>query len=108
MTTVARRFLEDIYLKRVTEWPAGGTIQPVDLTKASPIRRRFSDAVMERPVEAVRAFWQQRIFSGRGVPPPELEHESDVVAYVQAHPNSIGYVSDEAPIGSAKALTITE
>src|SRR5262245_29898277 len=72
-TTVDRRFLADTFLKKVTRWPNGDLIRPVDQNADSAVRRRFSDDVIERSVEAVRSYWQQQIFSGREVPPPEVD-----------------------------------
>ena len=46
-------------------------IRPVDLRPNAATRRLFSERMLRRSVAAVRSYWQQRIFSGRGVPPPE-------------------------------------
>jgi hypothetical protein len=54
----------------------------------------------------VKAYWQQLIFSGRDVPPPELESDDAVVAYVLAHRGSIGYVSGMAELKNARVLAI--
>ena len=59
-----------------------------------------------RSPAAVRNYWQQRIFTGRGVPPPELASEEAVIKYVTDHPNAIGYVSGAAPLGGAAAATV--
>jgi hypothetical protein len=57
-------------------------------------------------VQAVRAYWQQLIFSGRGVPPVELESDEAVVAFVLKYPGAVGYVSGATNIGNAKALRV--
>jgi len=54
----------------------------------------------------VRSYWQQRIFSGRGVPPPEVDSDADVVRFVLKYRGSVGYVSGRAEIGKAKVLTV--
>ena len=90
---VNRRFLADAFLKKTTRWDHGETIRPVDQTSDSPVRRRFSDEVLKRSVAAVRNYWQQIIFAGRGVPPPELNGDEDVVQYVADHTGAVGYIS---------------
>jgi ABC-type phosphate transport system substrate-binding protein len=104
-TSVTRAFASDAFLKRVTRWPDGQTIQPVDLPSSSPIRQRFAREVLGRSVPAVRSYWQQLIFSGRGVPPPELSDRS-AVAYVLTHRGAIGYVPAGTTLGRARVLAI--
>ena len=41
----------------------------------------------------MKNYWQQLIFSGQDVPPPELKTDDEVIQYVIKNPNSIGYVS---------------
>ena len=79
---------------------------PVDLKPDSAVRRRFSEHVLNRSVAAVKSYWQQRIFSGRGVPPPELESEQAVLAYVTKHRGAVGYVSTTAEVGNVRVIRI--
>lgn len=103
---VDRGFLEDAFLKKVTTWPSGEVIRPVDLASSSPVRRKFTDDVLRRSVEAVKGYWQQRIFSGRDVPPPELDGDDDVVKYVIKHDGAVGYVSGGANLNGSKVLSV--
>lgn len=102
--SVERTFVASGFLKKVTRWEGGQLIQPVDLNSQSKLRARFSEQVLDRSVAAVRNYWQQRIFSGRDVPPPEVESESAVVKYVAKHPGAIGYVSEKAELRGVKVL----
>jgi hypothetical protein len=103
---VDRKFLEDALLKKITRWPTGDVVRPVDLTPRSPVRRKFSEEVLKRSVEAVKNYWQQRIFAGRDLPPPELDTDDDVVRYVTQHEGALGYVSGAADLKGAKVLTV--
>jgi ABC-type phosphate transport system substrate-binding protein len=106
-TSVSRAFLADVFLKKKTRWPGDKAIRPVDLDPKSSARQRFSDQVLRRSTGAVRNYWRQLIFSGRGVPPPELDHERDVIAYVGKHEGAIGYVSASAgPLVGVKILAV--
>jgi ABC-type phosphate transport system substrate-binding protein len=104
--SVERKFLEDAFLKKITRWPSDTTIRPVDLPASSPVRRRFTEEVLERTLESVKSYWQQRIFSGRDVPPPELDTDDDVVAYVRKHDGAVGYVSGRADVSGVKVLEV--
>lgn len=81
------------FLKKKKTWPSGQTVQPVDQMDGSPVRRAFSRAVLDKDVGAVRSYWQTQIFSGRAVPPPEKASDAAVLAFVEANPGAIGYVS---------------
>jgi hypothetical protein len=103
---VSREFVSDAFLKKVTRWSHDETIRPVDLSPKAATRRLFSERVLKRSVAAVRHYWQQRIFSGRGVPPPELDDELAVVRYVLKYPGAIGYVPGGTPLEGAKVVAI--
>jgi hypothetical protein len=105
-TSLRADFLQDAFLKKKTRWPNDVVIRPTDLTTHAPARVRFSEEVLGRPVAAVRSYWEQRIFSGRDVPPPEMESDAAVVAYVLKHEGAIGYVSATAELGGAKVVTV--
>jgi ABC-type phosphate transport system substrate-binding protein len=103
---VEKRFLQRAFLKKVTEWPDGAVIQPVDLRSDSATRRVFAEDVLNRSVGAVKSYWQQRIFSGRALPPPELDSEEAVVEYVLTHLGAVGYVSDRVDTRAVKVIAI--
>jgi ABC-type phosphate transport system substrate-binding protein len=105
--SIGRTFLQDAFLKKTRRWPNEGVIQPVDLAPTSSARSSFTHEVLGRSVEAVRAYWQQRIFSGRDVPPPELASDERVIAYVLSHEEAIGYVSGLTPLAGAKVVSVT-
>ena len=98
--------LTDVFLKRRTRWEDGEKVYPVDLKATSPVRERFSQSVLKRSVAAVRNYWQQRIFSGRALPPPELDSEKAVVRYVANHPGGIGYVGGDTELAGVKVLSV--
>ncbi len=106
-TAIDRKFLEDAFLKKVSRWSNDTAIRPADLPPSSAVRGRFTRDVLARSVAAVRAYWHQRIFSGRGVPPPELLSDERVVAYVLEHEGAIGYVSASAAIASDRVIRVT-
>lgn len=104
--SVDRKFLADAFFKRVTRWGHLEAIRPVDLRPDAPARLAFSEAVLRRSVAAVKTYWQQAVFAGRDVPPPELETEDEVVRFVLRNPGAVGYVSGAANIGNARVLPV--
>jgi ABC-type phosphate transport system substrate-binding protein len=104
--SLSRSFVTNAFLKKVTSWKDGERMRPVDQRPDAAVRQAFSEHVLRRSVAAVRSYWQQRIFSGRDVPPPELDSDEKVVSYVESHVGAIGYVSGEAKLGEAREVSV--
>lgn len=106
VSVVDRSDLSRMFLKKLTRWPDGALVQPVDLHVDSDVRKHFTEHVLGRTVAAVRSYWQQAIFSGRQVPPTEFETDAEIVAYVLRNQGAIGYVSPGAAPGNARLLEV--
>ena len=100
VTTLSAEEVSKIFFKKTHRWTNGLDVVPVDLPESAPAREAFSAAVHGKSVGAVRAYWQQQIFSGRAVPPAEKSSDEQVVAFVRSTPGAIGYVSAGAPLSS--------
>ncbi len=98
-----------LFMRKLRRWPDGAPAEPVDLAPGAPARDAFTRAVLGKSVGTVRAYWQQRIFSGAEVPPPEKPDDAAVLAYVRTHPAAVAYVSDAAALPSGvRELAVTE
>ena len=106
ITALSKDDLAAIYLKRTTRWPDGTTARPVDITRSVPVREHFSRAVLGRSTGAMVAYWQQQIFSGRGVPPTELASEAAVIRFVRDNPGAVGYVSPDADVRGVRVVEV--
>jgi len=107
ISSMTRAEVSRIFLKKTTKLN-GTKALPVDLVSNNPVRQSFSRYIHRRPFSAIKAYWQQQIFSGRGVPPPEKDSDRAVVFYVWGNPGAIGYVSASAKTEGVKILKITE
>src|SRR5258708_1572374 len=105
-SSVDRKFVADAFLKKISRWPDGESVHPVDLSPDAPARARFSEEIVRRSVSAVKSYWQQLVFSGRDVPPPEMDHDEDVISFVLRFPGGIGYVSGAANVDRVKVVTV--
>jgi len=101
---VSSEFLADAFLKKAVHWDHGASIRAADQRTDSAVRRAFSTTILKRTVAAVRNYWQQRIFSGREVPPPEFDSDAAVIHYVQKHDGGVGYVSPDAALDGVKVI----
>lgn len=104
--SVDRDFVRDAYLKKSTEWGNGDTIHPIDLASKFRERDRFTEQVIRKTPAQLRTYWNQQIFSGKGVPPPEADAVADVIDYVVSTKGAIGYVPVDVDVGKAKILKL--
>src|SRR5690349_5976275 len=103
-TSVSADFVRKAYLHKATEWSDGTTIRPVDAKVA--VRTRFTKEILKKTPQQLKSFWNQQIFSGKGVPPPVVDSAADVVTYVMKNPGAIGYVPASADTGRAKVIEV--
>ena len=79
----------------------------VDQGKSAGVRDAFSKTALGRPATAVATYWQQQIFAGKDVPPAEKGSDADVLAFVRANPEAIGYVAAGTDLGAGiKAVAL--
>ena len=106
--SLTRGELSAIYMKRTKSWRGGREIVPVDHFATVRVREEFSRAIHGKSVAYVTRYWQRLIFSGRGIPPPQLPSDAAVLELVQAHPGAIGYVSRATKPGDGvKVIAVT-
>jgi ABC-type phosphate transport system substrate-binding protein len=106
VSVVSRKELAGVYLKKTAKWRDGTLAVPVDLPEDAPARAGFSRDVLGKPTQAVKAYWNQQIFSGRSAPPAEKRSDADVVAFVRSTPGAVGYVSASTPTPGVKLLAV--
>jgi ABC-type phosphate transport system substrate-binding protein len=91
--------LSRIFLRRDTHWVDSRPVLPVDQPRNSVVRSAFTTGVHGRTVGAVNSYWQQQIFSGGEIPPPERANDQAVLEFVRNNPAAIAYVRSGTPLG---------
>ncbi|MFT3836903.1 MAG: hypothetical protein QM723_07895 [Myxococcaceae bacterium] len=105
LASIDREKLSRIFLKKQSHWDSGEAANPVDQADGAA-REAFSRTVLDKTPGAVKSYWQQLIFSGRDVPPPQKQSDLEVVEFVKNHPGAVGYVSASAPADGVKILKV--
>lgn len=106
ITNIDRDLLRNAFLKKEAVWHNGETIRPIDLSSKSTVRVRFTRVVLKKTAAQLKTYWSQQIFSGKGVPPPELPTPADVISYVMANPGAVGYVPADVDPRSARVIEV--
>jgi ABC-type phosphate transport system substrate-binding protein len=104
--SLTRRELSALFLGRKTAWPDGTKAVPIDQVETSAVRVAFSRDVHGRKPTAVKSYWLQILFSGRGVPPVEKAGDDQVLEGVRARAGAVGYVAAGAHTDGVKVLEI--
>ena len=106
ITSIDRDFLRGVFLKKESDWNHGETIRPVDLSAKFVAREQFTHDVLRKTAAQLRSYWNQQIFSGKGVPPPEADSPRDAIAYVLANPGAVGYLPADVDPGGTKVVEV--
>jgi ABC-type phosphate transport system substrate-binding protein len=107
-TSISKSRLSRLLLKTSSTWDNGNKAMPVDQKVTSSARTAMSKHVHGKSARVIKNWWNQQIFAGKGVPPPELASDAKVLAFVLGNPGAIGYVDGAAATGDAKVLSITD
>jgi ABC-type phosphate transport system substrate-binding protein len=106
ITDVQRDFLRNAYLKKARAWSDGATVRPIDMAPKAAVRDRFTRDVLKKSPAQLKNYWNQQIFSGKALPPPEAKTPEEVIAYVLANPGAVGYLPSDVDAGGAKVVGI--
>lgn len=91
--------LAAIYLLRITTWPDGRRIVPVNREALSTARKKFASEVLGEDNASLAVYWSEMHYKGKQ-PPVVQESEQSMLAFVQRVPGAIGYISaSTAPDG---------
>jgi ABC-type phosphate transport system substrate-binding protein len=105
-TEVSRDFLRDAFLKKASGWSGGEPLRPVDLSRRFGARESFARDVLKKTLPQLKRYWNQQVFSGKGVPPPELDSEKAIIAYVLANKGAIGYLPAGSEPGGVRVVKV--
>ena len=105
---ISKSELARIFMKKRTTWESGSPVEVVDQTERSQARAQFSSTVLGKDVATMKSYWQQSLFSGRGVPPVEKSSDTQVAQFVAGNDAAIGYVSTAVPLpAGVKVLEVS-
>lgn len=107
VSSLSRGEVARIFLKKSTRFPNGRGASPVDLAVNSSVRDSFSKDVQGKSASAVDAYWQQQIFSGKDIPPPQ-KSETAAIDFVRSNEDAIAYVSAGADTSGVKVINVTD
>jgi hypothetical protein len=103
---LSRSKVSYLFLRKVSRWPWGAEVVPLDLPDGEPIRRDFVREVFGFSEEQLAEYWiDQR--ATRGVsPPPGVRDAAAAKLQVAAKPGAIAYIPASALDATVKVMRI--
>lgn len=83
--------ITQVYKRKRLLWPDGGRMQPVNLPADHPLRRRFTEALLQLSPQALEEYWNEQYYHGIR-PPHVLASEAAVLRFVADTASAIGYL----------------
>ena len=102
---LTRGEVEAFFLQKASKWPDGSKVVPVDQS-GGRVYAEFCEEIFGKSAGAMKAYWQQKIFSGRAIPPISKKGDAAVAALVAAQPGAIGYVGAGANPAGVKVIPL--
>ena len=109
-TSVDQDRLSKMFLKKIKRWEVSeASVAAFDQMESADVRESFTRSVHGKSISAIKSYWQRMIFSGRDVPPDELESDVEVMAAVAGNEGGVGYVSADADLtDGVKTIDVTD
>jgi hypothetical protein len=62
--------------------------------------------VLGRSTSQISAYWSKQVFTGKGIPPKEVQDDSAVISLISNNKDAIGYVDKTAVTGAVKVVPV--
>lgn len=98
--------IQRIFLGKEKKFSDGKEAIPINSVASYPSREQFDSNVLERSSSQVSAYWSKLVFTGKGIPPKEVENDAAVIAIVANNQNAVGYVDSAAVTGDVKVIPL--
>ncbi len=104
MNTLTKKHISRIFLGKDKQFPDGSETIPVSQAKGSSLQDSFNEAILGRSTSQVAAYWSRLVFTGKGIPPKEVEGDAAVIDLVSKNQSAIGYIDQSAVTDAVKVI----
>ena len=95
-----------IFLGKESKFSNGKEVLPINQVPESSSRALFDSETLGRSSTQVAAYWSKLVFTGKGIPPKELNNDAEVLEVVAHNENAIGYVDSASVTAAVKAISL--
>lgn len=104
--TIDMKSTQRIFLGKAKKFSNSKEAIPINQVEGSPTRDTFDTTVLNRSSNQVSAYWSKLVFTGKGIPPKEVDNDAAVIALIANNQNAIGYVDSSAVNDTVKAIPL--
>ncbi len=98
--------IQRIFLGQSKSFSNNLPVIPVDQPIGMDIRKKFSEKLLKKSNQQIKAYWARQIFTGKGLPPKELTPARLVKEFVAQNKNAIGYIDADLLDTSVKKALV--
>ncbi|HEU0264136.1 MAG TPA: ABC transporter substrate-binding protein [Geobacterales bacterium] len=98
--------VRQMFLGRTMAWSDGVLVEPV--VQRGEIQDVFVGHFLGKSRQQYTIYWKKQLFTGKGLPPPELPDDRGVRSFVSRQRGAIGYIDEQAVDGTVKRIIVTE
>lgn len=95
-----------IFLGKEKSFPGGNRVLAINQTASTGARAAFDSAILGRNTTQVSAYWSKLVFTGKGIPPKEVDGNLEVIDIVSRNPDAIGYVEAGSVTDEVKTIPL--
>lgn len=90
--TLSRSELIDLFMGKYVAFPNNSKAIPVELEGDHVLKVKFYKNLVDMPLSSVNAYWSRLRFTGRKRVAILKDNEKEVIAFIMANEQAIGYV----------------
>lgn len=104
--TIDGTVVKRIFLGKTSKFSSGSEVLPINQVPGTPARTSFDSDTIGRSSTQVAAYWSKLVFTGKGIPPKEVNDDAAVIALISSNQNAIGYVDSASVTDAVKAIPL--
>lgn len=98
--------LKKIFLAKKKKFPAGGRAVVLRQKKGSAVKLQFVQGLLNKSENQLKAYWSRLIFTGKALPPKEINGDIEMKRLVGENPSVIGYIDAASIDDSVRVVKI--
>ncbi|MGS2721672.1 phosphate ABC transporter substrate-binding protein [Paraglaciecola aestuariivivens] len=103
---ISKKSVQRIFLGKEKKFSNGKEALPVNQTTANALRSSFDTDTLGRSSTQIAAYWSKLVFTGKGIPPKELDNDAAVLDIVANNQNAIGYIDSGSVTDAVKVVSL--
>lgn len=99
-----KKTIVKLYMGKKSKFTNGRIALTLNAAVGSAIRDEFNNKVIGRSSQKVNAYWAKLVFTGKGIPPKEVNSDAETIETVAANADAIGYIDAASVTDSVKVI----